>query len=52
MDVAGGVLTPGEVTEEKLLIDEEALRNWLMLALLGEGGRCEKSRGAKCLRMS
>jgi hypothetical protein len=38
-EAVGGVLTGGEARDEKLLIEEEFFKNWLILALLGEGGR-------------
>jgi len=47
------LLTLGGVpTNVTLLLDPEPRRNWFIDALDGLGGRCEKSLGAKCLRMS
>lgn len=49
-------LMPGGVlpvpTAPKLLCDAEPRKNWLMDAEDGEGGRWEKSFGAKCFRIS
>lgn len=64
LDLAGLMLGPKLFMEEevanavvfatapKLFIEPEPRRNWLIDALEGLGGRCEKSLGAKCLRMS
>jgi hypothetical protein len=48
----GGVLPVPRPTDEKLLLDAEPLKNWLIEAEEGLGGRCEKSLGAKCFSMS
>lgn len=48
----GGVLPVPAPAVEKLCVEAEPRRNWLIEADDGLGGRCEKSFGTKCLRMS
>jgi hypothetical protein len=40
------------VATPKFPVEFELRKNWLILALLGLGGKCEKSLGAKCRNIS